>query len=54
MPKEVRPEETKLFLCEVCRQVILYRLPRRLKGFFVHMRCRFGIDEVLQAEVIDE
>ncbi len=39
MPKEVNIEETKVFMCNVCSKPIMYRLPRRLKGTFLHIGC---------------
>lgn len=39
MPKEVNIDETKVFTCGKCGKPIMYRLPRRLKGVFVHFGC---------------
>jgi len=51
-PKDLRDDETKVFICGICKQPLEYRLPRFLKGVFMHMKCRFFSDPVLNAEVI--
>lgn len=50
MPKELRTEETQIYTCRVCGRAIVYRLPKGLKGEFVHPECD---DKILMAEVID-
>lgn len=53
MPKEVNVNETRIHMCHVCGLPIVYRLPRRLKGVFAHMRCVFKTPSILDAEVLD-
>lgn len=46
-------DATQVYTCDACGRVIMARLPKGLKGRFVHAACDER-DVVLEAEVIGE
>jgi hypothetical protein len=54
MPQEIRTEETAVYDCDLCGKEMRSRLPKGLRGRFIHTECEFPEDRILDAPLITE